>query len=279
MKKGCHKKKDDDEKGRNEDESQTMIDVTRQEKDEGLQTFLKFSKDYSSRHMILGSLIVYKKKKLGANPKNLVGTVTYGGRGVLVWECMPASGLGMVESPQKCSLEDDCGDAELLTCDLELKVCKCREKFSVLSSAGSCIPARQLGEECVEDAQCRVNGRNTSCEENYCVCDWGFDILHDINGSLCNPAGDESTVASGMNMKVIIILVALSIMSVGICGALHLFSKYGFKDRLSPFTLYFQEKLEKQYFPVHSLCGKTFPESPISTIGPISANLLATLQA
>ncbi|GBM09575.1 hypothetical protein AVEN_143188-1, partial [Araneus ventricosus] len=46
----------------------------------------------------------------------------------------------MVESPQKCRMDDDCGDAELLTCDLKLKVCKCREKSSVLSSAGSCIP-------------------------------------------------------------------------------------------------------------------------------------------
>ncbi|GBM15185.1 hypothetical protein AVEN_39099-1 [Araneus ventricosus] len=27
------------------------------------------------------------------NPKNLVGTVKYGGGGVLVWECMSASGL------------------------------------------------------------------------------------------------------------------------------------------------------------------------------------------
>ncbi|GBO11907.1 hypothetical protein AVEN_227219-2-1, partial [Araneus ventricosus] len=57
--KGWHKKKDDDEEGGDEDDWQTMNDVTRQEKYEGLQTFLKFSKDYSSRHMILRSLIVY----------------------------------------------------------------------------------------------------------------------------------------------------------------------------------------------------------------------------
>ncbi|GIY20065.1 EB domain-containing protein [Caerostris extrusa] len=46
----------------------------------------------------------------------------------------------MVESPQKCGTDNDCGDAELLTCDLELKVCKCRERYSVLSSAGACLP-------------------------------------------------------------------------------------------------------------------------------------------
>ncbi|GBM09402.1 hypothetical protein AVEN_184101-1 [Araneus ventricosus] len=137
----------------------------------------------------------------------------------------------MVDSPQKCRMDDDCGDAELLTCDLKLKVCKCREKSSVLSSTGSCIPARQLGEECVEDAQCRVIEKNTSCEENSCVCDSGFNLLHDNNGSLCNPAGDDSTVASIIDMKVIIILVALSIMFVGICGALHLFSKQDGKSQ------------------------------------------------
>ncbi|GBM45745.1 Transposable element Tcb1 transposase [Araneus ventricosus] len=34
-----------------------------------------------------------EKKNEELNPKNLVGTVKYGGRGVLVWGCMSASGL------------------------------------------------------------------------------------------------------------------------------------------------------------------------------------------
>ncbi|GBL76041.1 hypothetical protein AVEN_234352-1 [Araneus ventricosus] len=37
--------------------------------------------------------MVWRRKKEELNPKNLVGTVTYGGRGVLVWGCMSASGL------------------------------------------------------------------------------------------------------------------------------------------------------------------------------------------
>ncbi|GBM09404.1 hypothetical protein AVEN_184103-1 [Araneus ventricosus] len=77
MKKGCHKKKDDDEEGEDEDDWQTMNDVTRQEKDEGLQTFLKFSKDYSSRHLILRSLIVCNPEGLcdGCNilEKQMIG--------------------------------------------------------------------------------------------------------------------------------------------------------------------------------------------------------------
>ncbi|GBM81035.1 Transposable element Tc1 transposase [Araneus ventricosus] len=38
--------------------------------------------------------MVWRRKNEELNPKNLVGTVTYGGRGVLVWGCMSASGLG-----------------------------------------------------------------------------------------------------------------------------------------------------------------------------------------
>ncbi|GBM09390.1 hypothetical protein AVEN_184094-1 [Araneus ventricosus] len=45
--------------------------------------------------------------------------------------------------------------------------------------------ARQLGEECVEDAQCRVFEKNTFCGENSCVCDSGFYLIHGNNGSLC----------------------------------------------------------------------------------------------
>ncbi|GBL99504.1 Transposable element Tc1 transposase [Araneus ventricosus] len=38
--------------------------------------------------------MVWRRKNEELNPKNLVGTVTYGGRGALVWGCMSASGLG-----------------------------------------------------------------------------------------------------------------------------------------------------------------------------------------
>ncbi|GBN04569.1 Transposable element Tcb1 transposase [Araneus ventricosus] len=37
--------------------------------------------------------MVWRRKNEELNPKNLVGTVKYGGGGVLVWECMSASGL------------------------------------------------------------------------------------------------------------------------------------------------------------------------------------------
>ncbi|GBN07832.1 hypothetical protein AVEN_88596-1 [Araneus ventricosus] len=37
--------------------------------------------------------MVWRRKNEELNPKNLVGTVKYGGGGVLVWGCMSASGL------------------------------------------------------------------------------------------------------------------------------------------------------------------------------------------
>ncbi|GBM06848.1 Transposable element Tc1 transposase [Araneus ventricosus] len=38
--------------------------------------------------------MVWRRKNEEFNPKNLVGTVKYGGGGVLVWGCMSASGQG-----------------------------------------------------------------------------------------------------------------------------------------------------------------------------------------
>ncbi|GFR27791.1 EB domain-containing protein [Trichonephila clavata] len=163
----------------------------------------------------------------------------------------------MVESPQKCGTDNDCGDAELLTCDLELKVCKCRDKYSVLSSTGTCLPAKQLGEDCIEDAQCRLLDKNASCEDNSCVCDSGFYLLHDNNGSLCNPgksagsSGENPTVTSGVDRNMIIVLAVLAIMFVGICVALHLFSKQGILVRTIPL-----EEWLCQRYPL-GLKGKT----------------------
>ncbi|GBN67072.1 Transposable element Tc1 transposase [Araneus ventricosus] len=50
-----------------------------------------------SKFNIFGSdrrIMVWRRKNEELNPKNLVGTVKYGGGGVLVWGCMSASGLG-----------------------------------------------------------------------------------------------------------------------------------------------------------------------------------------
>ncbi|GBN89012.1 hypothetical protein AVEN_29978-1 [Araneus ventricosus] len=38
--------------------------------------------------------MVLRRKNEKLNPKNLVGTVKYGGGGIIVWWCMSASGLG-----------------------------------------------------------------------------------------------------------------------------------------------------------------------------------------
>ncbi|GBN11025.1 hypothetical protein AVEN_17604-1 [Araneus ventricosus] len=50
-----------------------------------------------SKFNILGSdgrIMVWRRKNEEINPKNLVGTVKYGGGGVLVWGCISASWLG-----------------------------------------------------------------------------------------------------------------------------------------------------------------------------------------
>ncbi|GBN99094.1 Transposable element Tc1 transposase [Araneus ventricosus] len=50
-----------------------------------------------SKFSIFGSdrrIMVWRRKNEELNPKNLVGTVKYGGGGVLVWGCMSATGLG-----------------------------------------------------------------------------------------------------------------------------------------------------------------------------------------
>lgn len=146
----------------------------------------------------------------------------------------------MVDSPQKCTTDSDCGDAELLTCDLEMKLCKCREKYSVLSSTGKCLPAKQLGEECEEDAQCQLLERNATCEDKFCACDSGFYLLHDVNGTLCNPdkaiGGAEEAARAHVDPNMIIVIVVLAVMFVGICVALHLFSKARFGNRRTIFN-------------------------------------------
>ncbi|GBO00802.1 hypothetical protein AVEN_208407-1, partial [Araneus ventricosus] len=49
-----------------------------------------------SKFNIFGSdrrIMVWRRKNEELNPKNLVGTVKYGGLGVFVWDCISASGL------------------------------------------------------------------------------------------------------------------------------------------------------------------------------------------
>ncbi|XP_054711771.1 LOW QUALITY PROTEIN: uncharacterized protein LOC129221329 [Uloborus diversus] len=146
----------------------------------------------------------------------------------------------MVESRERCSTDEDCGDAVILACDLETQYCKCREENSVLSASGGCLPAKQLGEECMEDAQCQLFERNATCEEKFCACDTGFYMLHDNNGTLCNPdknAGDAGeTTRAHVDQNMIIVIAVLAIMFVGICVALHLFSKARFGNRRTIFN-------------------------------------------
>ncbi|GBN38876.1 hypothetical protein AVEN_167691-1 [Araneus ventricosus] len=49
-----------------------------------------------------GHIMVWRRKNEELNPKNLVGTIKYGGGGVLVWGCMSASGLDEICVREVC---------------------------------------------------------------------------------------------------------------------------------------------------------------------------------
>ncbi|GBM03065.1 hypothetical protein AVEN_14571-1 [Araneus ventricosus] len=48
--------------------------------------------------------MVWRRKNEELNPKNLVGSINYAGGGVLVWECMSASGLD--NNPKRTALNN-----------------------------------------------------------------------------------------------------------------------------------------------------------------------------
>ncbi|KFM56914.1 hypothetical protein X975_13700, partial [Stegodyphus mimosarum] len=96
-----------------------------------------------------------------------------------------------------------------------------------------------LGEDCLEDAQCQLLDKNATCEDKFCACDSGFYRQHVQNGTLCNPdQSDESEGAlrSHVDHNMIIVIAVLAIMFVGICVALHLFSKARFRNRRTIFN-------------------------------------------
>ncbi|XP_015924771.2 uncharacterized protein [Parasteatoda tepidariorum] len=138
---------------------------------------------------------------------------------------------------QECSSDKECGDVDAIACVRSF--CKCREANHVLSSSTRCLPVKQLGEECLEDVQCRVLEKNATCEDKFCACDSGSYLPHDANGTLCTnrPAGGiEETKRSAIDINMIIIITSLAIMFIGICVALHLFSKARFRNRRSIFN-------------------------------------------
>ncbi|CAL1267165.1 unnamed protein product [Larinioides sclopetarius] len=95
-----------------------------------------------------------------------------------------------------------------------------------------------LGEKCKKTEQCQNVTPNSTCSDGICVCADGFFQIQRINSSSCESDAvdktDELYVGSPepprgrqqqVDPKMIIIMVVLAVMFIGICVALHMFSK------------------------------------------------------
>ncbi|KAG8191380.1 hypothetical protein JTE90_006124 [Oedothorax gibbosus] len=126
-----------------------------------------------------------------------------------------------------CSSDGECGAGA--TCDGG-HVCRCTEHGAVHAPGGCLQGGASVGGPCVHSVQCPGN---SSCEGQSCVCDSGFWA----NASLCAPNdGSEVPRGAAVDQNMVIVLAVLAIMFVGICVALHLFSKARFRNRRTIFN-------------------------------------------
>ncbi|XP_022252628.1 uncharacterized protein LOC111088060, partial [Limulus polyphemus] len=104
---------------------------------------------------------------------------------------------------------------------------------------------KQLGQECTINQQCELDNRHSHCVSDICTCKEGFFHVQDINGTVCLKGSfvdvEDVTEASGerttdVQTKMIPIIVALGVMFVGICVAMHLFSKARFRNQRTIFN-------------------------------------------
>ncbi|KAG8198286.1 hypothetical protein JTE90_021540 [Oedothorax gibbosus] len=108
----------------------------------------------------------------------------------------------------------------------------------------------KLGDKCKRNDQCQNFTINSTCSDGVCECESGFFAVHNnINGSICvsndKDKTDEEYVGSSDPPKIrqqqvdpnmIIIMVVLAVMFIGICVALHLFSKARFRNHRTIFN-------------------------------------------
>ncbi|XP_055930322.1 uncharacterized protein LOC129960736 [Argiope bruennichi] len=106
-----------------------------------------------------------------------------------------------------------------------------------------------LGEKCKKPEQCQNVTHNSTCSDGICVCADGFFQIQRINSSSCESDSkdktDELYVGSPepprprqqqVDLKMIIIMVVLAVMFIGICVALHMFSKARFWNHRTIFN-------------------------------------------
>lgn len=144
----------------------------------------------------------------------------------------------MVDTPDHCTSDKDCGNADVLRCDHEKRDCVCKEDFHVRSPepGGTCLPAKQMGEACKYTVQCELLDKHAICSEEECVCDSGFYALHETNGSLCKRGDTTEAPSHPLDQNMIIVICVLAVMFIGICVALHLFSRARFRNRRTIFN-------------------------------------------
>ncbi|XP_015913125.1 uncharacterized protein [Parasteatoda tepidariorum] len=126
-------------------------------------------------------------------------------------------------------------------------ICSC---FCILKSASLDVNSTtgiRLGDPCKTPEQCQNFTPNSTCSDGVCSCEDGFFQLKKINSSNCESDAIDKTdeeysarppkvKTQHVDPKMIIIMVVLAVMFVGICVALHLFSKARFRNHRTIFN-------------------------------------------
>lgn len=145
-------------------------------------------------------------------------------------------------NPTSCSKDEDCNNKEFLICDPDTHRCSCKDLDTIESPTGGCVEVKQLGQSCTYTSQCRFFEKHAICLDGLCACSKGYSLSRDPNGSSCE--GDGYVSFGGptevphyrLDTNVIIIMVVMAIMFVGMCVALHLFSRARFRNRRTIFN-------------------------------------------
>ncbi|XP_076334439.1 uncharacterized protein LOC143238250 [Tachypleus tridentatus] len=168
-----------------------------------------------------------------------------GKAGPVVMSFFIAPARAVLNADITCDTTKDCGDINVVFCDNKTGKCGCKDFKSILSIEGQCLKGKQLGQECTAVEQCQLHNGHAHCVQGVCVCQEGFFHVQDINGTTClegrfvdteDKMGVTEEPKSKVQTKMIPIVVALGVMFVGICVAMHLFSKARFRNQRTIFN-------------------------------------------
>lgn len=128
-------------------------------------------------------------------------------------------------------------------------ICSCFCVWKSFADEDNSEISLKLGEKCRKSEQCQNATPNSTCSDGICMCASGFFPIQSINSSLCesnevDKTGEEYVGSpeppkvrqQQVDPKMIIIMVVLAVMFIGICVALHLFSKARFRNHRTIFN-------------------------------------------